>query len=210
MKCVIIDGRLPEIAFQTLTGSFTTDTSYTFSSQPIGTAHSSRIVIVAVAYINSSPASASVTVGGTAATEIAGCAKRTTSGGSTEFQIKCFRVAVPSGTTASIVVTTSATGCWIGVWSAYYLRSATPVDATAHEPSSGAVILDLNTSARGVGCGFGVTSSNVTWTGATEDHDAITAGIWMTGAHFAQDGSAGAPRTVRISSGGIGCSVSFR
>lgn len=210
MKCVIVGSRLPEIAFQTLTGSFTTDTSYTFSSTPIGPAHSSRVVIVAVAYINSTPTSATVTVGGTSATEISGCAKRMTSGASTEFQIKCFRVNIASGTTANVVVTTSALGCWIGVWSAYYLRSGTPVDSVAHEPSSGAVVLDLNTSARGVGCGFGVTAANVTWTGADEDHDAITAGVWMTGAHFTQGSAAGSPRTVRISSGAIGCAVSFR
>lgn len=88
MRCVIIGGRLPEIAFQTITGSLTSDTSYTFSSQPIGTAHNSRLVIVAVAYINSSASSATCTIAGGAATEISGAGIRSSSGGSTEVQVK--------------------------------------------------------------------------------------------------------------------------
>lgn len=214
MKCVIVGGRLPEIAFQTLTGSFTTDTSYTFSSQPIGAAHASRLVIVAVAYINSSASSATCTIAGGAATEVSGAGIRSSSGGSTEVQVKLFTRVVASGTTASIVVNTgSASGCWIGVWSAYYLRSATSVDAESYYTSGTTNILDLDVSARGVACGFGLMPNAVAWTGMTEEHDAITAGVWMTGATYTA-GAAESPRTVRINTspgaGSTACAASFR
>ncbi len=214
MKCVIVGGRLPEIAFQTITGSLTSDTSYTFSSQPIGAAHDSRLVIVAVAYINSSASSATCTIAGSSATEVSGAGIRSSSGGSTEVQVKMFARTVTSGTTASIVVSTgSADGCWIGVWSAYYLRSATAVDAAAYYASGTTNILDLDVSARGVACGFGLMPNAVAWTGMTEEHDAITAGLWMTGATYTA-GAAETPRTVRINtspgSGSTACSASFR
>ena len=214
MRCVIVGGRLPEIAFQTITGSLTSDTSYTFSSQPIGTAHNSRLVIVAVAYINSSASSATCTIAGGAATEVSGAGIRSSSGGSTEVQVKMFARTVTSGTTASIVVSTgSASGCWIGVWSAYYLRSATAVDAAAYYASGTTNILDLNVSSRGVACGFGLMPNAVAWTGMTEEHDAITAGVWMTGATYTA-GAAESPRTVRINTspgaGATACAASFR
>ena len=214
MRCVIIGGRLPEIAFQTITGSLTSDTSYTFSSQPIGTAHNSRLVIVAVAYINSSASSATCTIAGSSATEVSGAGIRSSSGGSTEVQVKMFARTVTSGTTASIVVSTgSADGCWIGVWSAYYLRSATAVDAEAYYASGSTNILDLDVSSRGVACGFGLMPNAVAWTGMTEEHDAITAGVWMTGATYTA-GAAESPRTVRINTspgaGATACAASFR
>lgn len=215
MRCVIIGGRLPEIYFRTLTGTFATDTSYTFSSQPIGAAHASRLVIVAVAYINSSASSATCTIAGGAATEVSGAGIRSSSGGSTEVQVKMFARTVTSGTTASIVVSTgSASGCWIGVWSAYYLRSATAVDAAAYYASGTTNILDLNVSSRGVACGFGLMPNAVAWTGMTEEHDAITAGVWMTGATYTAGASGSSPRTVRINTspgaGATANAASFR
>lgn len=214
MRCVIVGGRLPEIAFQTITGSLTADTSYTFSSQPIGAAHASRLVIVAVAYINSSASSATCTIAGGSATEVSGAGIRSSSGGSTEVQVKMFARTVASGTTASIVVNTgTADGCWIGVWSAYYLRSATAVDAESYYASGTTNILDLDVSARGVACGFGLMPNAVAWTGMTEEHDAITAGVWVSGATYTA-GAAESPRTVRINTspgaGATACAASFR
>lgn len=214
MRCVIVGGRLPEIAFQTITGSLTADTSYTFASQPIGAAHASRLVIVAVAYINSSASSATCTIAGGSATEVSGAGIRSSSGGSTEVQVKMFARTVASGTTASIVVNTgTADGCWIGVWSAYYLRSATAVDAESYYASGTTNILDLDVSARGVACGFGLMPNAVAWTGMTEEHDAITAGVWVSGATYTA-GAAESPRTVRINTspgaGATACAASFR
>lgn len=214
MIVMMSSGRLPEIAFQTITGSLTSASSYTFSSQPIGAAHNSRLVIVAVAYINSSASSATCTIAGSSATEVSGAGIRSSSGGSTEVQVKMFARTVTSGTTASIVVSTgSADGCWIGVWSAYYLRSATRVDSAAYYASGTTNILDLNVSSRGVACGFGLMPNAVSWTGMTEEHDAITAGVWMTGATYTA-GAAESPRTVRINTspgaGATANAASFR
>ena len=126
-----------------------------------------------------------------------------------------FARTVTSGTTASIVVNTgSASGCWIGVWSAYYLRSNTAVDAAAYYASGTTNILDLNVSARGVACGFGIMPNAVAWTGMTEEHDAITAGVWMTGATYTAGASGSSPRTVRINTspgaGATANAASFR
>ena len=214
MIVMMSSGRLPEIAFQTITGSLTADTSYTFSSQPIGAAHNSRLVIVAVAYINSSASSATCTIAGGSATEISGAAIRSSSGASVESQIKMFTRTVASGTTAGIVVNTgTADGCWIGVWTAYYLRSATAVDAEAYYASGTTNILDLDVSSRSVACGFGIMPNAVAWTGMTEEHDAITGGVWMTGATYTA-GAAESPRTVRINTspgaGATACAASFR
>jgi len=201
VRCVIVGGRLPEIAFQTVTGSITAETSYTFSSQPIGTAHTSRRVIVSVIYFNSAPSSATCTIAGVSAAEVGGAAIRSSAGGSgNEFQMKMFIATVASGTTASIVVNTGpALGCWIAVWSAYYLQSATAVDAEAYFATGTTNILDLNVSADGVACGFGAMFNAVSWTGMTEDFEDVVAGFghWRTAATYSA-GAAESPRTVRI------------
>lgn len=93
--------------------------SYTFSSQAIGTAAADRWVIVGVV---TDFAPSSVTVGGVSATQIA------TDGANDRATI--WAVNVTSGTVADIVVTISAENCQIGYWTVN-MPSGTPTDTSS-------------------------------------------------------------------------------
>lgn len=175
--CVIIGSKLPSIAYQTVTGSASAATSYTFTSQPIGTASSSRYVIVSASSI----------------------------------YWAMWRRLVTSGTTANIVITpsASASSCHIGVWSIYDTRDAgAPFGATSNSTAGTSLSLNVNTDANGVGCGLVLDAANVTWSGATEDYDALIAGKWMTGASFS-GAAAATPRSVSVTCSATGLYGNF-
>jgi hypothetical protein len=91
--------------------------SYTFSSQAIGTADDNRYVIVAVHLqrSNTSEIVNSLSVGGVSATLISSGTSNTANRSLVDF----WKAAVPTGTTADVVVTLSAAAarCAISVWS---------------------------------------------------------------------------------------------
>jgi hypothetical protein len=100
--------------FQQTAVSTTDATTYTFTSQNIGTAFSGRVVVVGISAF-SSPASvfSSVTIGGVTATLLSeGFA------GSTAAQAAIYALRVDTGTTADIVVNFTATksNCGIAIW----------------------------------------------------------------------------------------------
>lgn len=147
-----------------------TDTSnYTFSTRAIGTAASNRYVVAAIGIANSSPPTiSSVTIGGVSATlvtQVTGTYERTA------FYI----AAVPTGTTATVVVNTSGSlRCNIGLWALYDLSSATATDTDSSTSSTGSVNLDI--SAGGVAIGFSNTFTSAsartfTWSNLTENFD---------------------------------------
>ena len=204
MSFIIIGGKLPSIAFQTVAGDASAATTYTFTSQPIGTADSSRYVVVCamIAMAGSSGATLGCTIGGTAGTNIGG-ATHTFVTGAADICFGMWRRNVTSGTTANIVVTTSVIGanCHIGVWSLYdLLNSGATSDATFGSTTGATLNLNVNTDQNGVGCGLVLNAANVTWTGATEDYDALIAGKWMSGASFS-GAAAATPRSVSLTSG---------
>lgn len=204
MSFIIIGGKLPSIAFQTVAGDASAATTYTFTSQPIGTADSSRYVIVSamLSMAGSSGATLGCTIGGTAGTNISG-ATHTFVTGAADICFGMWRRNVTSGTTANIVVTTSvsAANCHIGVWSIYDTRDAGAPFASTFGSTTGATLnLNVNTDTNGVGCGLVLNAANVTWTGATEDYDALIAGKWMSGASFSS-AAAATPRAVSLTSG---------
>jgi len=118
------------VTYQTQT-SGTTSTNYTFSSQAIGTATSDRIVIVAVHLLNTGATGSSMTVGGISATRQVRSQRGT---GTSEI----WTAAVPTGTTATIVVNGSAASdrCGIIVWTATGLLSGTAVGTGTNTSSS--------------------------------------------------------------------------
>jgi len=98
---------------------------YTFSSADIGTAHSTRLVVVAVMIRGTGwMSSATVTIGGDAASETVQVVDAYRSGASIH------QLEVASGTTADIVVTPSGTGagCAVSVHALYDLASSTAKD----------------------------------------------------------------------------------
>ena len=136
--------------------------SHTFSSMAIGTAHVSRHVFVAVDY----GIVTGVTVGGITAAQVI----------SVNSTYKLYRAAVPTGTTASVVVTLSAgtTDCLITVWAAYHLESGSAYDtASVNGPAfATSHSMTLNIPERGIllasASDTAVLSS---WSGVTNRHD---------------------------------------
>lgn len=213
----VVGGKLASIAYCTAlgSGSVTATNTYMFTGASIGAAATGRLVIVAVSYVTVAAATATCTIGGNAATEIAGCARRTASGASVEVQVRLYALTVNTGTTANIVLTTSsnATIFNIAVWAAYDVISTTPVDASnAWANGISTLTLSLNNSPGGVVCAYAVEPGSVTWTGLTEDYDAIIGGtLWQSGASGAfTSGNTPLAISTTSSTGAVGCAVSFR
>lgn len=201
----------PTYAFQATTFDATAQTTYTFAGQAIGAASATRYVIAAVTLVSSfSRTISSVTIGGVAATVIPnGQVVANTYFYRTAFYI----AAVPTGTTASIVVTASGAcngGGLAGVWAVYNLLSPTAVD------SDGATVLGTNTfsppavttSAHGLllAAGFHATAADPatnSWTNATERSDLSSSFAGIRVGHSAADAiTTGAGVTVSDALGG--------
>tara|TARA_Y100000031_G_C8217101_1_gene383991 strand:+ start:110 stop:1165 length:1056 start_codon:yes stop_codon:yes gene_type:complete len=175
----------------TATSSFTasavdtTDaSSYTFSSQAIGAADSTRIVVVGIATGDAnvgSPTINSVTVGGSSATAVIEQAALVRS--------KCaiYQRAIASGTTADIVVNLSgsAYGCGIGLWRMVGANSTVADTAadTAATNSSELLSTTIDVPANGVLIGVATAQSSsgdptFTWSEITERYEI---GEWAGG-----------------------------
>jgi len=147
------------------------DGNITFSSQAIGDAAADRLIVVAVAFTHdyNSSANNSLTVGGVSATKIVGDFD---SPGSLSQDVAIWVAAVPSGTTADIVVGNNRTsgdklGAIIGV---YRLTgaSATAVD-TSSGNSTDPISLNLDVGAEGlIVAAMGTRDSEVSWSGVAE------------------------------------------
>jgi hypothetical protein len=143
----------------------------TFAGQAIGTAAPNRYVIVSVAQNSGTRlATPTVTVGGISATAVVALRTDYSSAASTTQAL--FIAAVPTGTTADVVVTWSTTVDFtaIAVWAAYGINptaiatatsGADPASFTVNVPSGGIVIAAVNNTQ--------YTTS--TWAGATENYD---------------------------------------
>jgi hypothetical protein len=169
---------LPSYAFQATTFDGTAQTVYTFAGQNIGAASTTRYVVAAVALISSAVRTvSSVTIGGVTATVVPNGQTETLS---FRYHIAFYIAAVPTGTTASVVVTASGAcdaAALSGVWALYDLSSATPVDSdgdpTGASPFS---VPSVNTSADGILLAAGMYLRNsgtaaFGWTNATERSD---------------------------------------
>jgi hypothetical protein len=163
--------RAVTIAFTDQTSSTTDLTTYTFSSRAIGDAAGDRKVVVAAVGQRVSASIASVTVGGISASLV--IAQPVNDGSRT---VELWQAAVPTGTTADIVVTfnTGASAhCGIGVWAVYGAGSAAH-DTLGSIASPGTGTIDVP----GGGVLIGATMDNsvdgsVVWSaGPTEDFDA--------------------------------------
>ena len=169
---------LPSIAFQATTPQ-TSATNYTFSSQAIGTASSTRYVIVAAhLYSNSARTISSVTVGGISATQVI----TQSVVNFYSYRASIYIAAVPTGTTADVVVNTSGVceQMTINVWAAYDLNSATAVDSDSATSTGSSTfnIPAMTTSADGVALASCVYNRNgsgsaFAWTNATERSDTV-------------------------------------
>jgi len=158
-------------------------TTYTFSSQPIGTASATRRVVVGVT--SRSTNVSSITIGGVSATldnDYAFSSNRAT----------IASAVVPTGTTANVVVTFAAatTRCGLGVWT---LNSGSPTGQTGTgngTAPSATVTTTTGDVVIAASIENGTVGSTATWTGATERYDqTVESDLGHTGADTVASGS---------------------
>lgn len=152
------------------TNSITTAPPFTWTAQPIGAAAADRLVAVALMYAATGAVS-SVTIGGIAATKVAG----TVSGVALS---EIWVAAVPTGTTANIVVnsgTVLTARFAVSIYAIYGAASATPVATGTSTANPGAATLACTANCAVIG-GFCIAavpgSVRTSWSGITEDNDA--------------------------------------
>lgn len=181
-------------------------TTHTYTSAPIGTAASDRLVIVTVLghRANISPRSiSSVTIGGNAATQIVAT---TRAGTSNSLTLAIYALVVTSGTTATVVVTYSGqlTDSSISVYTANPASSTATDTLAVNTGSSPSGLID--TSANGfIVAGFsGIegTPDDIVMVGVTQDIEHLFGTTNFDTASGSLAGlSALANRTVSMSSG---------
>jgi hypothetical protein len=160
---------------QTATSGSAT-TSYSFASQNLGTAATDRYIIAAVTTFEDGSGSGTitgVTIGGVTATQAAQAA----SSGTSPVTAALYIAAVPTGTTGTVVVTTSdaCNRASISLYRATKLTSATPA-STLTDTSVSANALSGTLAVQdgfviAVAASDGGSGLTCTWTGVTENAD---------------------------------------
>jgi hypothetical protein len=145
-------------------------TSFDFTSQAIGTAAAGRVVIVGI--VNDSQTVSSVSIGGVSASLV----KRQRDGTSANAEL--WSAVVATGTTATISIafagTTERPG--IGVW-AIYGASSSPSATAGASGNAPSTTISVPAGGFAVGCIMHNTggSSTFSWSGLTENYDAVIA-----------------------------------
>jgi hypothetical protein len=152
--------------------------TYTFSSHEIGVANAARLVVVGVILHDSGGSNgiSSVTIGGSAATEV----ENTSSAGDVaEARIAgIYTRVVAAGTTADIVVncSNSGTSCGIAVWSLYPSSSTSIYDVSGSSGSTTSLTAtNVNTAVGGtvVAVGMHNNSNSTSWSWAGSDTEVV-------------------------------------
>lgn len=144
-----------------------------FGSQNLGAAASDRWIVVAMMCRASTTTaiSATVTVGGIAATVVAETASLTLQATYTALAI----VAVPTGTTGNVTVTYSRAvvrgAC--SLWRLTGYTSMTPTDTGIGTGNPVSTSLDVSALGTGFGCTYSELNATCTWAGLTEIADAF-------------------------------------
>lgn len=128
---VSIIGTSPSVSYVTVVSSTTDASTYTFNSTNIGIADATRLVVVCIATNSGSVRTINrVTINGATATLI-----QKSDGGSLNSKAGMYALAVPTGTTADIVVNMSNTEgrCIVHVYALYNLTSTTPVTSNVSQ-----------------------------------------------------------------------------
>lgn len=148
----------PVVTYQSANSSPSNLTTYTFAGQAIGTAAPDRYIFVSAHTDVGGASPTVVTVGGINATLI-----------QANDGVGIFMALVPTGTTATIVVTfsTSCNRCAIGVWSATGLSRVTPIDSSKATGTgvSGATNVIVNHGGAVIAASTHAGGTSITWTG---------------------------------------------
>jgi hypothetical protein len=177
-------------------------TTKTFTAQGIGTAKTTRYVVVGVTGTGVSGFSIStLTVQGISAT------KAVETVGATRGFASIWIVAVPTGTTGDVVITWSGTvvRAGIGVWAVYDIASATPTATNSGSVASGSGASNsVNVSANGVNISIAYDNGDntqppiPTWTGVTQRYNLNVAGDSNTGGDFTEGSAGETPRSISV------------
>ena len=180
---VMAPASIPAVSYIAESETFSGSNPYTCTGISIGTAAADRYIAVSI-FIRGNVTISSVTVGGVSATSI-----KDQAGGITA-RCAIFIAAVPTGTTADVVLTLS--GAWVRGAIAIHrltgLSSAGAAEATASDTTSTATLtLTATAGAAVIGAyngGAGAVGTPFAWSGLTEDFDTTISGgpNGMTGA----------------------------
>lgn len=189
------------LTFQTSSNSPTGTNPYTYSGLAIGAAAGSRVVhcLISVRGATVAPTLSSATIGGVAA--VVNKLQQDASGA--KYSIAIISAAVPTGTTANVVITWSETGDrqYVGVWSSTGLSSTTAHATAASDSDTSPDSVSLATLNGGFGI-FGEVGNNnaasMTWANATERFEQ-TGGGSLSGADATTNGSSIAPEVTGTS-----------
>ena len=177
-------------SFLTTAANGSTLTTYTFSSQTLGTAVADRHIIAQVCgSVTGTDGIASVTIAGVSATLV----KQELHTANTDDVNSIWIAAVPTGTTGDVVVVMNSLSgrCGIGLYKATGLGSATPHASASDSTSYGAnpaPSTTIDCEAGGIiiavsYIGNTPTTSGVSWAGVTEDYETVVeANAWESGA----------------------------
>lgn len=211
-KTVIVPS-VPTTGEYTHIGTSTSNTvaggNYTFLDRFIGTAAVDRRVVVAVAGRDVAAYPTSVTIGGITATRDGG---RALTG-----VISIWSAIVPTGTTATVVITYAGTQtyCGAGIW----ITNGAPVSTTFDEDNgTGPLTMDLPTIVgdfviAAVAHRTTSGSNTVEWTGITQRYDAAIDGLVRQhsgGDIFATDGLTEITATIPFLDESVCCAVAYR
>ena len=187
----------PTVVWTESAASSSASSPHTFTGISLSTADGSRQIFVAVY----SGVASAVTVGGISATLVKNTASST---------LTLWRAAVPTGTSASVVVTYTGGGgrLLITVWAAYNLLSTTPVD-TAQVTTSSTPATTHTTTIDTAGGGILIAAAGTvvnsgdggpSWTGATlRNNRVLNGGVidFVLSAGDSQDTAAATGATLR-------------
>lgn len=175
---------VPTASYRTFVSSTSNGATYTFNTVDIGTASTTRLVVVAITGTSSQASGRtvnSVNIGGISATGY--------QNPSVIYVASFWAAFVPTGTTANIIVVFSGTmaNCGIGVYDLNNLKSAISQGGDSQGVAGGTVInLSLPVTDTGVVIAAGTfatgTSSTATWSGVTERYDTLVETGMRTGA----------------------------
>jgi hypothetical protein len=163
-------GRVKSVVYQGNQDTDTDGSSFSFASQPLGTASADRRIVVSVCAMGVGAGTIStVTIAGVSATKLV---ETSQANNTNSFWI----ATVPTGATGTISATCSSSKSryGLGLWAVYGLDSNTPLD-TDFTSGTGALALTLTTTVGGLvfACSSDATAQINTMTGLTQDFDEI-------------------------------------
>jgi hypothetical protein len=165
------------LAFQASVVQTANASTYTFASQPFGTASSGRVVVVAISAADGDVGTiSSVTIGGVSASIIV-------QQSSSEVTCGIAAAVVPTGSTGTVVVNTSTSRaeCIIGIWASTGLPGAVATDTDSNTDLS-ALTLTVDPGGFVIAVCANNGDRSTTWAGATEDYDVTGNAIRSSGA----------------------------